>query len=123
MAEKSYLIEYVTFDRWINYYYQIDFISKYTKNYLDTILEVGIGNGLVRDYLSKTYPYFYTFDNDPHLKPDLIGDIRNTPFKHESFDFISICQVIEHIPFEDFEKVLQELKRIKKKLLDFSANT
>jgi len=117
MTDKSYLIEYVTFDRWINYYYQIDFITKHTKNYQNKILEIGIGNGLIRDYLSKIYPHFYTFDNDPHLKPDYVGDIRKTPFAHDAFDLISICQVMEHIPFEDFGKALQELKRIVKKTI------
>ena len=116
MADKSYLVDYVTFDRWINSYYQIDFITRYSRDYQNKILEIGIGKRLVRDYLTKNYNHFYTLDNNPHLMPDYVGDIRKTPFASASFDLISICQVMTHLPLEVFEKVLEELKRIVKKL-------
>jgi len=109
--------EYDSLKTFISYFYQIDSVIK-TKPV--SVLEIGIGNGTVSDYLRKTGIQVSTCDLDRNLFPDIVADIRSLPFKDGLFDTVIACQVLEHIPFEDFEKALFELKRISKKYVIIS---
>lgn len=108
--------KYDTLERFTSYYYQIDSIHEAmlsAGNKSDfKILEVGKGNGFVSDYLKKFDYNVTTADFDPELKPDVVADIRKLPFQNGSFDLVMACEVLEHLPFQDFEKTLEELKRV-----------
>jgi hypothetical protein len=54
----------------------------------------------------------YTFDFDSSLNPDFIGDICNisTILNDKYFDVILCCQILEHIPYENFDNILKQLK-------------
>jgi len=98
--------------RFISYFYQIDSVTK-TKP--KTVLEIGIGNKTVSNYLKQMGFQITTCDFDKTLRPDIVADIRDLPFKSKSFDTILACQILEHIPFDDVKKALSELKRVSKK--------
>jgi len=103
--------KYDDLERFISYYYQIDLTRALRP---ERVLEVGIGNKLVADYLNKAGMMVTTCDIDADLAPDHVGDIRNLPFEDNSFDVVMACEVLEHIPFDDFEKALGELRRVSK---------
>lgn len=91
------------------YFYQIETIIK---SGAKSVLEIGMGNGTVSQYLKKQEINITTCDIDVDLCPDVVGDIRNLPFDNNSFDAVLACQILEHIPFSDFKKALLELRRV-----------
>ncbi len=112
-VEKShYFTRYDTVERFISYFYQIDSVIK-TKT--ESILEIGIGNKTVSNYLKEAGYKITTCDFDAELNPDVVADIRTLPFPNNSFDTVMACEILEHLPFSDFETSLKELKRVAKK--------
>lgn len=111
VSKEHYFKQYDDTKRFISYYYQIDSVLK-TKP--EKVLEIGIGNKTVSDYLKKIKIDVTTCDFAKDLEPDVLADVRNLPFKDNSFDTVMICEVLEHLPFEDFEKALSELHRVTK---------
>ncbi len=101
---------YATLERFISYFYQIDFIRKTEAK---KILFIGMGDGFVSDYFKK-FPNIEvtTYDIDPALNPDVVGDVRHLPFKDNEFDIVVAYQVLEHISFEEFSAVLSALHQV-----------
>ncbi len=99
-------------DRWISYWHQIDEVLKLQPR---TVLEIGIGNKMVSDYLRKQGIEVKTLDIDEDLKPDFIASVINMPLANDSFDVILCAEILEHLPFKDFKKALLELKRVTKR--------
>lgn len=103
---------YDSWDRWISYWYQIQAVLK-TKS--KNILEVGCGSGVFSNYVRENLKLkITTFDFDSALKPDVVGDLKNIKnyFDEKSFDCICLFQVLEHLPFENFESILSQLPHI-----------
>lgn len=100
---------YDKLDNFISYYNQMNLIRKHNKG---TILEIGCGNSTLKNYLLNHKINIKTLDHNKKLKPDYVGDIRKLPFKKDSFDTIVIFEVLEHLPFEELNKVLKELCRV-----------
>lgn len=98
--------------RWLSYWYQIDSILG-TKS--RSVMEVGLGNGVARDYLIKCGLAVKTLDIDPALSPDAVGSVENIPFSNDEFDCVLAAEILEHLPFEKFTLCLRELKRVSKK--------
>lgn len=106
-------------ERWMDYWYQIDAVLNTGK---ERVLEVGIGNGVVSDYLRKMGLNVTTVDIDPELSPDYCCSVTELHkiFKPKSFD-VSLCaEVLEHIPFECFPKSLNELSFVTKEYVIIS---
>jgi SAM-dependent methyltransferase len=101
----------------ISYFYQIDSVIK-TKP--KTILEVGVGNNVVSNYLDQFGFNIITCDFNENLSPDCLADIRHLPFRNSRFDVVFSCEVLEHIPFKDLPKALSELRRVSKKYVIIS---
>lgn len=40
------------------------------------------------------------------------GDLSHLPFRDESFDFVLVSEVVEHIPVDALPKVVVELRRV-----------
>lgn len=99
--------------RFISYKNQIDLVKSFNPK---SVLEIGIGNGLVTNYLRSCNISVVTFDFDKSLCPDFIGDVRNINLK-ERFDVILCCQTLEHIPYEDLDNVLKRLSKISNNLI------
>lgn len=113
VRKKHYLnLAYDSKNRWISYWYQINEIIKSEPK---TILEIGVGNKTVSDYLKKLGYKVTTLDFDKALKPDIVGDIRSYDFKNRTFDAVFAAEVLEHLPFKDFKKALKQIKKVVKK--------
>mgnify|MGYP001570697460 CR=1 FL=1 len=105
--------KYNDLNRFISYFYQIQLATEAVGHDIKKIiLEVGVGNRLVADYLVRLGFRVTTCDIDEELKPDVIADIRNLLFHDNQFDLVLAFEVLEHLPFSDFRKALDELKRV-----------
>ena len=81
-----------------------------------SVLEVGIGENVVGQYLkTNTDIEYISADFAKDLSPDVIADVCALPFRDEQFDLSCAFEVLEHLPFEDFNTALGELARVSKK--------
>ncbi len=104
-------LKYVDKKRFMSYYYQIrEIYSSKPKK----ILEIGVGNNFVKKICQNDFNYT-TLDLDKELNPDIVGSVLKIPKEKDSFDFVLCCQVLEHLPPNNFEKALKELARVSKK--------
>lgn len=76
------------------------------------VLEVGIGTGVVAAAIRAAGIPVTTLDVQPELEPDLLGSVTAIPAPDGRFDVALCCQVLEHLPFEEFEQALRELRRV-----------
>lgn len=104
-------------NRIISYWQQIEEVKKCNP---ESILEIGIGNKFVSDYLKKHNYNIKTLDIDPELEPDKIGSVTEIPFENNSFECVLCCEVLEHLPFDKFSIALNELKRVSNKKIILS---
>jgi len=101
--------EYDIKKRFSSYWHQINEILSLNSK---EILEIGIGGGIVSNYLRVRGKKITTLDIDNNLGPDVVGSVVETPFSKESFDVVACYEVLEHLPFEHFFPTLLELNRI-----------
>ncbi len=103
---------YGSLPRFTSYYHQVEALRKYRGK---KVLFVGVGDGLVPYYLRTICGVaITTLDFDPELKPDLVADIRSIPADDGAYDAVAVFEVLEHLPFSEFETVLAELSRVSK---------
>ena len=117
MNSKYSFEKYVHPARWMAYWYQIKEVLALSPQ---NILEIGIGNKIVCNYLKSQGINVTTLDIDKSLDPDVIGSVTKIPFKDNHFDLVLCAQVLEHLSFEDFERALKELNRVSKKYVVLS---
>lgn len=103
-------LKYCSEGRWCSYYKQVEEIIN---SRAKSVLLIGIGDGIVSNIISKICGDIEvtTFDFSYELKPDIYGDIRELSSHLErKYDTIVCCQVLEHLPFEEFDKVLSQIR-------------
>lgn len=89
------------------------------------ILEIGKGDGTVSNLISDEWRFVTTLDNDmkktPHINTDItdLGDLDKLPDNY--YDLVLMCEVLEHIPYEIVEGVLEILKKKTKKYIIISV--
>lgn len=102
--------KYATMERFISYFHQIKLLRD---SGAQTILLVGVGDGLVPHYLREVLGLTVTTcDIDSDLKPDVVGDVRALPFADGAFDAVAVYEVLEHLPFAEFDGALKEIARV-----------
>ncbi len=107
-----YNISYDTKERFCSYWHQINEILSLKPK---SVLEVGIGNGLVSNYLKRREINMTTLDIDERLKPDCVGSVSNIPFTNRNFELAACFETLEHLPYEEFSKSLKEIHRVTRK--------
>lgn len=112
--------------RWIHYFNQIRAVAyeiRVRGKGLDgfSVLEIGPSHGLVTEYLRKFGVHVTTLDFKKSYKPDIVADVREIPLPDESYDMAIVCEVLEHMPFEDSLQALTELRRVTRRMVLMSV--
>ncbi len=100
--------------RFQSYWKQIEWVQAMKPK---SILYVGVGTGFVPEYLKKKGFSVTTADFDEKLKPDHHVSVTEISTIGKSFDLAMVCEVLEHISFEDMQKALVELSKISRALV------
>lgn len=94
-------------ERWMSYWHQLRVVFESGAR---SVLEIGPGSGVFRTYLQTAGVDVKTLDLDATRKPDYVADITQldaTLPQGVQFDAVCAFQVLEHLPFSEFEKCLQ----------------
>lgn len=107
-------LKYVHESRWCSYYKQIEEILLCKAK---SILLIGVGDGIVPTIAHMINPdiTITTFDFDSKLHPDICGDVRQLSHSAGKYDAIICCQVLEHLPYAEFDQCLTQLGMCLKK--------
>lgn len=104
------LDKYAFEERFVSYYWQLK--ETLALNPL-SVLEVGVGDGVFGSFIkNNTAVSYVSVDIAEDLRPDVVGSVLELPFADKSFDVVCAFEVLEHLPFEQFECALVELCRV-----------
>jgi SAM-dependent methyltransferase len=96
--------------RFVSYYWQLKEVLALNPQ---TVLEVGVGDRVFGNFLKTNTAVAYTsIDVAGDLHPDVVGSVLELPFPDNSFDVTCAFEVLEHLPFEQFDRALNELCRV-----------
>lgn len=101
---------YAAGGRFVSYFHQLRCLLDRKPQ---SVLEAGVGDGLVGDYLRRnTAVQYQSLDVAEDLRPDILGSVLAIPLADKSVDISCAFEVLEHLPFEKFETALGELARV-----------
>ncbi|MFW3615171.1 class I SAM-dependent methyltransferase [Billgrantia antri] len=97
--------------RMLAYWHQLKLIEECRPA---TLLEVGVGSGIVTAYLRHQGVSVTTLDINPALRPDHVGSILRPPpaLAERRFDVVLCSRVLHHLPFDEFPQALSMLSRL-----------
>ena len=99
-------------ERWVSYYHQLALVRSAN---IQTLLEVGVGEGIVARELRNTGVMVTTVDIAEDLHPDVVGSVTALPFPDNEFDAVLAAEILEHIRFDDVPQALGEIARVASK--------
>lgn len=98
--------------RWASYWHQMREVTSLTPA---SVLEVGVGTGVVAATLRGWGIAVKTLDIDASLSPDVLGSVTAIPLPDGSVDVALAGQVLEHLPWEEVGTALREMRRVSRK--------
>ena len=108
--------------------YRITYTASLVPESVKTLADIGCGNGVFVNYLSKVKPHLQLLGVDrSEAALQFVqtnkekGDITNLHFPDKSFDCVTCLEVIEHLPIPVFKQSLHHLARISKDYLIVSV--
>ncbi len=102
--------EYAFEGRFVSYYWQLEEVLAQEPS---SVLEVGVGDNVFGNFIKNNTTVSYTsVDVAEDLHPDVVGSILELTFPDSSFDVVCAFEVLEHLPFEQFDTALGELCRV-----------
>lgn len=103
---------YLNPERWQSYWNQFESVRSTSP---ENVLEIGIGNSMVRGMLSSAGYTIRTVDIDPALNPDHVASVTKLPFTDKAFDTVLCAEVLEHLQWDESIKAMAEIQRVAKK--------
>ncbi|QEL66033.1 hypothetical protein OTERR_25570 [Oryzomicrobium terrae] len=108
LSSEDYLNQ-LNFVNWIRYYHILKTALAIKPS---RVLEIGVGNGIVRDILSRHCSVYHTLDINARLAPDYVRDLSEPDFSDLSdYDLVIVADVLEHIPFDKVKIALKNISR------------
>lgn len=97
-------------ERFVSYHTQLTEIMRAKPS---SLLEIGAGDRVVGSYLKNNTKIAYTSaDIADDVGADVIAPVTKLPFPDKSFDVSCAFEVLEHLPFDQFQPALSELARV-----------
>ncbi len=122
MSQGYHFADYADLRRWISYYIQI---KEAVSNDCRSFLVIGAGDGIVpcviKHIMEEKYRngdvLVHTFDCDEELNPDITGDVKDICrlIGNRRYDCVLACQVLEHLEYKYFRRIIKQISRICKK--------
>jgi hypothetical protein len=109
VAADHYGEKYLTLPRVLSCWQQARWVARCGGR---TALEVGVGTGLTTWLLKRWGYQVISLDLDPALHPEVAGDVVHLPLTDDAVDTVLAAEVLEHLPFEEFQPALRELARV-----------
>ena len=91
---------------------------------VNSVLDAGCGNGVFTNIIEKPFVVGLDFAMHPltNVKTHKIcASISDLPIKDNSFDLITLNEILEHLNDETFNKAIAEIKRLRSKYLLISV--
>lgn len=115
---ENYLCEEGSFK---SYYYQVKEVLKLNPT---SVLVIGQGDNIVPNILRsfvKKQIRVDTFDVIEDMNPTYVGDVRQIDeIVKDKYDVVLCCEVLEHLPFNEFVSCLQKISKVQRKGLVLS---
>ncbi|MBI2097078.1 MAG: class I SAM-dependent methyltransferase [Candidatus Sungbacteria bacterium] len=105
-------LPYLGADRWVSYGNQVREVLRLQP---ERVLEIGVGNGIVRDALKNLGYQVTALDIDAELRPDIAASVVRMPISENAFDVVLAAEVLEHLPFTELDEALGEIWRVTKR--------
>jgi 2-polyprenyl-3-methyl-5-hydroxy-6-metoxy-1,4-benzoquinol methylase len=96
-------------ERWMSYWHQLRAVLAVRPR---SVLEIGAGSGVFRDYLRHAGVTVTTFDLDASRGADYVGDVAKLDAALPAgmtFDAVCAFQVLEHLPLGELDACIQQL--------------
>lgn len=104
--------------RFVSYYWQLHEVLSRTPA---SVLEVGVGDRVFGNFIKDNTNIAYTsVDIAEDLHPDKLGSITEIPIGDKSVDIAVAFEVLEHIPFAEFDRAVGELVRVSRQFVVIS---
>jgi hypothetical protein len=100
---------YVTENRFASFYYQVKEVLYFEPA---SVLEIGIGSGIVTSILASRGLTTYTVDTSVGLRPEAAASVDELPIRSASVDVALCAQVLEHLEFSILSRCVEELSRV-----------
>lgn len=115
MSRESYFSDlYFSLPQLCSYAHQLNFIHSMRP---ESIIEVGVGNGFVSNFLSRSGLEVLTADINPALEPDICAPLSDlSGFVDEPKDLVVCCEVLEHMPLEELDANIGHLRKLGRRL-------
>lgn len=101
-------IRHLDFFTWYRHYHLIKDILRLGRR---VVLEIGTGDGVLRNTLEPQVDSYVVLDINPNLYPDIVGDLRvRNAGLLDRFDGVVAAEILEHLPFADFRACVGNLR-------------
>jgi len=116
MKPSEYPADYYSFEKYntkqrmLTYWHQINQVLSCQPS---SVLEIGVGTGLVTSYLRHLGIKVTTLDINPSLKPDIVGSVLELDtLVPQRFDLVLCARVLHHLPFDQFPTAIKNIATV-----------
>lgn len=108
-----------TKEHWEYYWHQQKLMDGLLEPGRDKVLEIGVGTGFATNYMRSRGHDVTTLDIDPGKSPDILANVVTYEFK-QHFDAVMAFEILEHIPYSEFVKIIQKFAAMEVSLIFLS---